>query len=212
MSHLSDDELLAAAEGGGGRRGHLDACAACRAEVEELADVLREAAAVEVPEVSPSFWRHFSARVSDAVRQQRVPGVLPRDVDRVRGRTAGLARWATTSLRFVAPAAAVLFLVVVAGRFREPAPGSSDAPARHTAAAEVPSIDPGDEADAVTDEESWRVLSALASEADPADIDLEVPAPGVADVAVSQMTDDEQGELIRLLKAELERGGVSIEG
>ncbi len=65
MKHLSHDELLDAAEGHGGGREHVDACTACRAEVEALAAALREAKSVDVPEPSPLFWEHLAARVRE---------------------------------------------------------------------------------------------------------------------------------------------------
>jgi hypothetical protein len=202
MSHLSQDELLEAAEGRAGRREHVEACPSCRTKVDELVAVLREAAAVEVPEPSPLFWRHFSARVSEAVRQQNRVGDGELEEVRAQGRRAALARWGRTGLRLLAPALAVLILAVVVRSMWQPAP--SESTAKRAAAVDVPTLAPVD--DAAADEEAWGVFSVLASEADATGASLEPAAPGVADVAVLQLTDDERGELIRLLKAELERG------
>jgi hypothetical protein len=188
MSHLSHDELLAAAEGEAAPREHLEACASCRAEVEALAAVLREAASAEVPEPSPLFWQHFQARVTAAVNEEPV----------------GFWRlW--PAWRVVVPALAVLVLIVLAGRLRSPVTAPQEAPNRQAGAVAVATPAAPVE-DVVGDDESWRVFSALASEADPAGSGFGTPAPGGADDAVLQMTDAERGELIRLLKAELARG------
>ncbi|MEO7190530.1 MAG: hypothetical protein ABI051_05695 [Vicinamibacterales bacterium] len=66
--HLTSDELLAAAENtlDAGRREHVDACEACRLELQALKAVESQLRAVEVPEPSPLFWEHFSARVHRA--------------------------------------------------------------------------------------------------------------------------------------------------
>jgi hypothetical protein len=195
MSHLSHDELLEAAEGGAGGRTHLDECRSCRRAVEELEATLREAAAVEVPEPSPLFWRHFSDRVSEAVRQEAA---------RSRGRWRGWLTW-----RLALPSLALLLVIASAGRLLQTIPPSTDVPGQDEEAVGRP--EPAADADA-GDDESWRVFSALALEADSAGAPFGSPAPGLADGAVLQMSDEERGELIRLLKDELERGGARIEG
>jgi hypothetical protein len=200
MTHLAPDERVAAAEGDARHAAHLAACRSCRAEVQALASLLREAASVEVPEPSPFFWEHFHARVSAAaVREAAEAGA----------RRAGRGRSRWFALRLLLPAAAALVVLVVAGRLllpvtpapRSRVPSSTGAPVAATSA----------EPDAAGEEESWRVFSALASEAEPGGT-LASPGPGAADGAVLQLTDDERGELIRLLKAELAGQDVRTEG
>jgi hypothetical protein len=66
MTHLSPDERLALIESAGApEHPHLSACARCRAEVEEGRAALGDARLSEVPEPSPLFWEHLSARVSE---------------------------------------------------------------------------------------------------------------------------------------------------
>jgi hypothetical protein len=212
MTHLSHDELLDAAEGRPGRE-HLEACASCRAEVEALAAVLREAASVVVPEPSPLFWEHFAARVR-AGCSRNAPGSsateAPASPVGAKHEGGGRILDGWRAWRVLVPVLVLLLLVVAAGRFRAPVPARHDTSNRETVAAPVPTAVPVEET--AGDEESWQVFSALASEADPAGFGFGAPAPGVADDAVLQMSDEEQGELIRLLKAELARRDVRSEG
>ncbi|MCC7177846.1 MAG: hypothetical protein IT177_05580 [Acidobacteria bacterium] len=69
MKHLTPDELIDAAEGtlDVERQHHVDTCEACRGEAEALRALLREATGMRLPEPSPLFWDHFSARVRAAV-------------------------------------------------------------------------------------------------------------------------------------------------
>src|SRR2546428_190985 len=68
MSHLSPEELIDIAEGTRLETSvpHLATCASCR---EQLVDVreMMSTVDVDVPEPSPLFWDHLSARVSAAV-------------------------------------------------------------------------------------------------------------------------------------------------
>ncbi len=205
MNHLSRDELLDAVEGGGGRREHLESCAGCRQEVEALAGVLNDVAATDVPEPSPLFWEHFSARVSEAVRLEPPAPGLPRSgalwraaADRLR-HARMLPGW-----RLAVPAVGVLAIVAVLvvrlDRPDLPEPMASREPATSPAPLQPVSAD---QAGTPADEESWLVFSALATEADPAGSAFSSLAPGVAEGAVLEMTDEERGELVRLLKVEL---------
>jgi anti-sigma factor RsiW len=116
VKHLTPDELVDAAESvlDTTRQRHLDTCDACRRQVESLRSLLREAASVPVPEPSPLFWDRFSARVRQAVAEERSPAV-------------GWSRWFGWST--LAPACAL------AVRCDDRQPGASSGPgraARHT--------------------------------------------------------------------------------
>jgi hypothetical protein len=76
--HLIPDEVFAAADGGlePARLEHLVACDRCRAAVDDARAFLARLSAVEVPEPSPLFWDHFSARVKSATRAEPVAGPL----------------------------------------------------------------------------------------------------------------------------------------
>ena len=73
MAHLSAEQLVDIAEGvrPESSASHLEACAACRKQLDDLRAMMAAAAAVDVPEPSPLFWDHFSARVHQAVEAER---------------------------------------------------------------------------------------------------------------------------------------------
>ena len=72
--HLGPEEFVEALDGRltADRRGHLDACEVCRADVEELRSIGLEAADVPAFEPSPLFWDHFNARVHGATKDLSV--------------------------------------------------------------------------------------------------------------------------------------------
>jgi hypothetical protein len=202
MTHLTRDELLEVAEGRAAHGAHLEACGACRGQVEALARILAEAGGIEVPEPSPLFWERFSARVSEAIRED--------DPARPSG-------WRVfTGLRVLAAAgavAAVLALLLVAPWTPRQVPGTPAVPtAPPVAVAAPPPLAAAQEAGG--DEQSWGVLETLAAEADVAGGDVEEAAvvPGVADGALQQLSAEERDELVRLLKVELAGRGARTEG
>src|SRR5262249_28727617 len=68
VMHLSPDELVDLAEGtrSASSAPHLAKCDECRRQLNELRDVMATLQ-VDVPEPSPLFWDHFSARVGEAI-------------------------------------------------------------------------------------------------------------------------------------------------
>src|SRR4051794_31885113 len=72
MNHLSPEEVLDIAEGARPAPPHLAACEPCRRQLDELRAVMTTAAEVDVPEPSPLFWDHLSARVREAVAAEPV--------------------------------------------------------------------------------------------------------------------------------------------
>jgi len=196
MKHLSSPELVEFIEGtlDARRAAHVGACDICRAAATDLQDVMRRASSVDnqVPEPSPLFWDHLSARVREAVADERTGG----------------ASWWLTSWRPFAPAAAALVVVVLVSAtvvMRRPAPPVSVGEARETA-----HVEPGMDIDATIDpanREVWEVLTAAA-----ADLELEdAHAAGLSvqssaiDRAVQGLSADELNELGRLLQSELKR-------
>ena len=91
MRHLHSDELIDLAEGTRleSSAPHLQSCEACRGQLTELRAMMSAAAQAEVPEPSPLFWEHFSARVRDAVAA---------DGGRRRGALFGLFGWSWSSV------------------------------------------------------------------------------------------------------------------
>ena len=92
MWHLSPEVLLDLAEGTQPDRAvsHLATCNRCQRRLAELREAVAAARmAHEVPEPSPLFWDHLSARVRDAVAA---------DVAAPRPWTAGWALWSRSAL------------------------------------------------------------------------------------------------------------------
>jgi hypothetical protein len=111
MAHLTSARLVDLAEGVEAEHTvpHLADCNACRRALAELratmADVA-EPAQAEVPEPSPLFWHHLSARVRETVAEEGKPG-----------RAHWVDRWLRP--RVLAPVLAgglALVVVTVAGR------------------------------------------------------------------------------------------------
>lgn len=180
MNHLTSDEMIDAVEGvlDPERREHLKVCPDCAREVEALAAVLKEARAVDIAEPSPLFWNHFSARVRTAIQSETPSG-------------GNWARW----MKFILAPAAALAVIVIGILAVMP---KSTPPAISTDASTQDIAPPDD---------SWAVVADLVGT-----IDLDSAAaeglsirPGTAELAALELTADEQRELGRLLRAELDR-------
>jgi hypothetical protein len=183
--HLTPDELLDLAEGTRSESSapHLAKCGECRRQLDELRDVMATLE-VDVPEPSPLFWDHFSARVSEAVAS---------DAKSARS-WLGIGRW---SWGLAAAVSAVVLAIAVS---RVPRPAGKMTPASTTSVAEVPAADTG--AALTADDPSFLLLGDLAGSLDwdaaaEAGISMDV---GTADTAVAELSDGERTELQRLLR------------
>ncbi len=207
MTHLRETEFVDFTEGtlAPERRAHLEVCDACRAQAAGLAAVLREAAAVEMPDPSPLFWEHFSARVRDAVGHQPIE----------RGPS-----WSTVAIRVLMPIAAAVAVVIgivsatLLPRWLQGTPaGTASAPSEASAAIALPAPPPITGADLDTtniDVKNAAVWDMLTDAAADMSIDDAHAAgmgmgPGSVDHAVQHMNQAELTELGRLLKTELKR-------
>ena len=116
MKHFSESELLDAAEGrlAGDRQRHAGECVACARQVDDLRTVLARAVDAEVPEPSPLFWDHLSARVREEIAHE-APSRW--------GWASGLRPWPVAAT----VAAVAIALLVMVGVFRStsnsPIPG-----------------------------------------------------------------------------------------
>ena len=183
MTHLTPDELIDAMEGllAADRQAHLATCDECEARLAGLSITLSEAKQTSVTEPSPLFWQHFSERVGTAI---------DRDASGGRNRPSWLGWQILVPLGAVA--LVILALIVAAPKLQV-----SDSPLA-LQAPEAP--------DASQPPDNWVMVTELVG-----NIDLDTASaagviePGVAEQAVLHLTVEEQQELTRLLKAELQR-------
>jgi hypothetical protein len=196
MRHLTSEQLIDLAESGRAASStpHLQSCETCRNRLAELRATLSVAASVDVPEPSPLFWDHFSARVHDAVEAERAAG------------TSVFSRWSwlrLTPLWAGALAAVVLAIVIVTSGGRPGQPVSAPAGPAASAAG------PLDDSLSLGDDPSLSLMADLA-----ADLDWDAASEagltthvGVDNDAVTELTDGERRALNQLLKGELAHRG-----
>ena len=179
MTHLTADELVDALDGvlDPSRTTHLEACEPCRQQLADLGAVLRDTRQVDVPEPSPLYWQHLSARVRTAIDAEAAPA-------------GGWRHWLRWPV--LAPIAA-LALIVMALAAAVP---------RH--AAVTPDVAVNAAVDQPLDD-SFAMVADLVGDIDwdTAMLAGLTVGPGAADQAVLELTVAEQQELSRLLRAEL---------
>jgi hypothetical protein len=181
--HLRPEEFVEVLDGvaEAPARAHLATCAECRAQLDELHEVMRESAGVDAPVPSPLFWDHFSDRVRHAT------AVLPARAPWWQG------VWRPAAV-FAAAAGAVALIVVLQSRPTD-APGLSMAEAPTTPVAEMAEM---------PDDGSWSLVVGLASELNYADVKVATePVAGTADVMIAELTPSQRSELARLLEKEM---------
>ena len=188
MTHLTPDELIDAVDRGLSpeRRAHLDTCDQCRLEATRLRSIIAEVRDADMPEPSPWFWDHFSARVRTAIADELS--------------AAPQRRWFDWPVLVPIAGLALIVLALVSSLTSEvttPQPQP---------VAIVASADTDSDADT---EMQWQVVADLVG-----DVDLDAAhelgistAPGTADSAILRLTVVEQQELMRLLREELKAGG-----
>ena len=191
MSHLTPDELIDAVEAtlAAPRRAHLHECPSCAQEVRQLAAILRESRVVDVPEPSPLFWDRFADHVREAIA-----------TDSNASRFGHWFDW-----RVLAPVAGLALLVfALASAVPHGRLDLQQGTALATPGERLSSVD----ASAALDQ-SWEIVSELVGE-----LDIEAAqqagigvAPGSAEGVALQLSSVETQELMRLLRAELQRAG-----
>jgi len=190
MAHLTPDQLLDVADGTrtDSEFAHLQSCAVCARQLAGLRDVIRDAKDVTVPEPSPLFWDHLSARVRRAVAED----------DRSTVRPGYWWRWA-------AAAAAVGALVFVI----RPLVPLSTRGIPGTPSAVSADLTPRNNLRAFDDDPALALLADLSAGLDweaAAEAGL-VPARDAVDSVVFDLSDEERVELHRLLKEALAGAG-----
>lgn len=199
--HVNTDDLVDIAEGTRPEASapHLTTCEPCRAQLRELRAMIAAAKDVDVPEPSPLFWDHLSARISETVAQE---SANPGRSSWWFGASGGGQAWrhAHWIQATVIVAGAVLLAVSVSLR----APAPSAPPATVAASADAA---PGTELldDGVGDDASLRLVASLAEGLDfDGEREAGLAPRGSAEHAVIHMSAGELRELRRLLKEEME--------
>ena len=180
MTHLTPDELIDAMDEllAADRQAHLATCDECQEELAGLSVALGDAKDASVPEPSPLFWKHFSERVSTAIHQDGRSGT----------NWPSWLRW-----QILLPVGA-LAMIILALAINLPERDVPDVVVDNSSPVVEQPVD------------TWVMVTELVG-----DIDLDTASaagviePGVAEEAVLHLTAEEQQELTRLLRAELQR-------
>ena len=187
--HLSPEQFVDALEHrlAADRTAHLATCLECANELEDMRSLMEGVTlAGQVPEPSPLFWDHLSARVRDAVAIEPVPMA---------------AAWWHMSWRPLATIGgvlSVLAVVLTVSVWRSaPADGGAGAPAvASTAEDRVPA----DGSDSV-----WEMIGTLAPTM-PADHAYGTglqPGRATTEGAIDSLTNAQRVALMKLLRAEM---------
>jgi hypothetical protein len=194
MKHLSPEQLVDVAEGRGepSMNAHAASCDDCRASVDELRDVLALVRTDGVPEPSPLFWDHMSARVGSAVRSEAD--------SRVR-RVSWVWRWGPVSA--LGAVALVVALVVMPRDAARVGPRASvstpPAPAADATAIETDAPAPADDA-------PWMLMRELSQDISADEAGAALPArPGTADTALGHLDEKERAALAEIIREEIAR-------
>lgn len=194
MTHLTEIEVVDLLEGhlDAERRRHAEACAACREQARALGAALAFAREDRVPEPSPTFWEHLSARVAHAIRAEPAPS----------GWTRLFAPW---PLRLTTAAVLLLAAGIAwqAYSTRErPMPVAQNPPAEQAPADAQTALEPDMFVDA------WDALEAVAQDLEWEEAQAIGIAPlGSAERGIDDLNAAERAELARLIDEELKRHG-----
>jgi len=200
--HLDETALLDVAEGSRSddAEAHLAECERCRLQVEDLRSAMRMAEDAPVPEPSPLFWDHLSARVREAIAEEATgePGAVSS------GWGARLWNWQMVT---AAVAAAAIVIAVAVNR-----QSASETNAAQSAAAPSPAAvtTPGDLTPSIDNDPSFSFIADLAGDLDWDDAVAAGLTSGADAVerVVQDMSEDERRELRRVLQEEMGRPGV----
>lgn len=202
MNHLSPAEFVDAADNAlaPSRAAHLAACGRCRERLADVRGALAASRTDDVPEPSPLYWQHMTARVRERLTGETIES----------GWRASWRAWLSArTLVPVASAVAVVAAVVVAGQMvaRTPERSLTGAAAPFAAPADVtvasvPSVEP-------ENSDVWQVLTSAAAEMpieDAHEAGMGVTS-GAIDRAVQRMSPEELNELGHLLQSQLHGSG-----
>jgi hypothetical protein len=156
---------------------HLETCASCRQAVAELSAVVRHVKAEPVPEPSPLFWDHFSARVRVATAHESTPDQR--------------LWWPSRPVLVLGGLAAAILMLLWSFPSRD---RTAAIPAPATATAGERAADP---------EMAWQSMADMAASMTADDVRTAIaPAPDRTSV-LSELSDDERVAFVELLKREM---------
>lgn len=181
MTHLTSDQLIDALDGAAdvNAHRHLESCADCRAQLERLSLALQATTNTAVPEPSPLFWDHFSARVRAAVDAEPAPS----------GEWSGWFR-----LPVLVPLAGLAILIATLAITLTRSTGPLPVEVAESQATDV-----------VLNDEGWALVADAVGDLDwetATEVGLMVE-PGAVDRVVMDLSVEEQRALTALLQAEL---------
>ena len=200
MNHLSRSELIDLLDGqlAAERAQHADRCADCRNQADGLRSALSIVETQTIPEPSPLFWDHLSARIGEAIDREPLPqSWWVRFVPDARLRVT----LATTALVCIAALAGY-------GGWTWRSMSTPAAPRIAHSEATPPSVHP-DAFHETVPGDAWDVIAAAAEE-------LEVeeahaigiaPRPGPVERVTLDLTPEERFELVRLIEDEMKGNG-----
>ena len=175
------------------RMAHFDQCQACREKADAFSAIVAAVQQKPVPEPSPLFWEHFSARVRTAIESEPPPAASWRLV---------LSR---PSVRWSAVAAAAALVIAVGlwrGDTRAPSPSTADSQIAVTSSAR----DVADQSlEDLESDEAWALVRSVADELDADEIDAAGirARPGATERVVGGLSDIERVALAELIQSEI---------
>lgn len=194
MRHLSPEDLLDLADGTTSEASvdHLARCADCRAQLSDLRATMGLCLAADVPDPSPLFWDHLSARVRESIAAG--------DASPRRSLLSlGLERFPWRFMTVAGGAAAAIVILALAVTMWTPSGPTEQAVVEPPAVSPV--AQPRDPVP-VADDASLALLTELAGDLDwesAADAGIMLTV-GAADEAVLDLSSAERAELQRLLR------------
>jgi hypothetical protein len=181
-THLTPEEIVDAAEGrlSVTRQAHVSSCRACAGDVAAHAALLQELDAVrDVPEPSPLFWDHFSARTRAAI------AAAPQ--------RSTWSHWLRPLVALAAAAAVLLVVWLRPGR-GDDADMLSGSRATGPAPLVLPAVEDG----------PWDLVLDLASGLPFEDVQqAAAPRRGTADALIDELTPAEREAFVKLLRSEI---------
>jgi hypothetical protein len=193
--HLTPEQLVDVADGTLAEsalsevEGHLATCAECRRQLADMRGMMALASDADLPEPSPLFWDHLSARVSEAVAAEPARG--------------GWNWWVRAALPFaLGTAAAVAIALLLVSRVLAPGGDTRSTVAWH---AEAPPLPAATEtlAPDVTDPSLALVADLTQDLGWDERRDAGLAPRGSAEHAVTHLSEPELRELKELLQTEM---------